>query len=89
VRRIGPRRTQRPLDHGGDLIVVDGSRAPWAGLVKRAITAILQKSATPLANGVFVEAEFGSYRLAWQAIRTSQVLTRAILPLLSNGSSSL
>jgi hypothetical protein len=72
VRRVGRRRAQRPLDHGGDLIVVDGSRAARAGLVKQAITAILQKSATPLANGVFVEAEFGSHGLAWQAIRTPQ-----------------
>jgi hypothetical protein len=72
VRRIGRRRTQRPLDHGSNLIVVDGSRAARAGLVKQAITAILQKSAAPLANGVFVEAEFGSHRLAWQSIRTSQ-----------------
>ncbi|SFV19748.1 hypothetical protein SAMN05192541_1771, partial [Bradyrhizobium arachidis] len=53
-------------------IVVDGSRAARAGLVKQAITAILQKSAAPLADGVFVEAEFDSHRLAWQAIRTPQ-----------------
>jgi hypothetical protein len=72
VRRIGRRRTQRPLDHGSNLIVVDGSRAARAGLVEQAITAILQKSATPLANGVFVEAEFDSHRLAWQSIRASQ-----------------
>ncbi|MGY4319321.1 hypothetical protein ACVWW1_008648 [Bradyrhizobium sp. JR3.5] len=72
MRRIGRRRMQRPLDHGGHLIVVDGSRAAKAGFVKQAITAILQKSAAPLANGLFVEAEFGSDRLAWQAIRTSQ-----------------
>jgi len=72
MRRIGRRRTQRPLDHGSDLIVVDGSRATRAGLVKQTITTILQKSAAPFANGVFVEAEFGSHGLAWQAIRTSQ-----------------
>src|SRR6202040_1843418 len=56
VRRIDWRRPQRPLDHRGNLIVVDGSRAARACLVKQAITAVLQKSATPLANGVFVEA---------------------------------
>jgi hypothetical protein len=64
-------RTQRPLDHGSDLIVVDGSRPARAGLVKQTITAILQRPAAPLANSVSVEAEFGSYRLARQAIRTS------------------
>jgi hypothetical protein len=70
VRRVGRRRTQRSLDHGRNLIVVDGARAASAGFVKPAITAIVQKSATPLANGVFMNAEFGSHRLAWQAIRT-------------------
>jgi hypothetical protein len=63
---------QRSLDHGGNLIVVDAARAARAGFVKQGITAILQKSATPLANGVFVEAEFDSHRLTWQSIRTSQ-----------------
>jgi hypothetical protein len=72
VRRIGRHRPQRPLDHGSNLIVVDGSRAARAGLVKQAITAILQKSTAPFANGMFMEAEFGSHGLAWQAIRTPQ-----------------
>jgi hypothetical protein len=72
VRRIGRRRTQRSLDHGRNLIVVDGARAARAGFVKQAITAILQKSAAPLANGVFMNAEFGSHGLAWQPIRTPQ-----------------
>jgi hypothetical protein len=72
VRRVDWRRAQRPLDHGSNLIVVDSSRAARAGLVKQAITAILQESAAPLADGVFVDAEFGSHGLAWQAIRTPQ-----------------
>ena len=59
-------------DHRGNLIVVDGSRAARACLVKQAITAVLQKSATPLANGVFMDAKFGSHRLAWQTICTPQ-----------------
>ncbi len=72
VRRVDRRRAQRPLDHGSNLIVVDGSRAARAGLVEQAITAILQKPAAPLANGVLVDAEFGSHRFAWQVVRTSQ-----------------
>src|ERR1700757_2872158 len=72
VRRVGRRRTQCPLDYLSNLIVVDGARAARAGFVKRAITAILQKSATPLANGVFMNAEFGSHGLTWQAVCTSQ-----------------
>jgi hypothetical protein len=73
VRRIGRRRTQRSLDHGGNLIVVDGARAARAAFVKQTIAAILQKSAgRPLANGVFVEAKLGGDRFAWQTIRTPQ-----------------
>jgi hypothetical protein len=72
VRRVGRCRTQRSFNHGRNLIVVDRAKAAGAGFVKQAITAILQKSAAPLANGVFMNAEFGSHGLAWQAIRTSQ-----------------
>src|SRR5258708_37917143 len=72
VRRVRRRGAQRPLDHGSNLIVVDGSRAARAGLVKQAITAILQKSAAPLANAVFVDAGVGCHTPAWQAVRTSQ-----------------
>jgi hypothetical protein len=70
VRRVGRRCTQCPLDYLSNLIVVDGSRAARAGFVKQAITAILQESAAPLANGVFMDTKFGSHRLAWQAICT-------------------
>src|SRR5512146_188447 len=72
VRRIDRCRSQRSLDHGGNLIVVYRSWSTGAGLVKQTIAAILQKSATPLANGVFMLAEFGSHVLARQAFRTSQ-----------------
>jgi len=58
VRRVDWRRAQRPFDHGSNLIVVDRSRSAGASLIKQAIAAILQKSAAPLANGVFVQAEF-------------------------------
>ena len=50
-------------------------RSRWstgAGLVKQTIAAIVQKSATPLANRVFMVAELGSHVLACQAVRTSQ-----------------
>jgi hypothetical protein len=57
VRRVDWRRAQRPFDHGSNLIVVDRSRSAGTSLIKQAIAAILQKSAAPLANGVFVEAE--------------------------------
>ncbi len=72
MRRIDWRRAQRPLDHGSNLIVIDSSRSAGASLVKQTFAAILQKSATPLANCVFVEADLGSHILARQAVRTSQ-----------------
>jgi hypothetical protein len=72
VRRVKRCRTQCPLDYLSNLIVVDGARAARAGFVKQAITAILQESAAPLANGVFMDAKFGSHRLTWQTICTSQ-----------------
>ena len=56
MRRVDWRRAQRPFDHGSNLIVVDRSRSAGASLIKQAIAAILQKSAAPLANGVFVQA---------------------------------
>ena len=70
MRRVGRRGAQRPLDHGSNLIVVYRSRSAGASLVKQTVAAILQKSATPLANRVFVVAKFGI--LARQAVRTSQ-----------------
>jgi hypothetical protein len=57
---------------GSNLIVVDRSRSAGASLIKQAIAAILQKSAAPLANGVFVEAEFSRHSLARQTVRASQ-----------------
>jgi hypothetical protein len=72
VRRVERCGAQCPLDHGSDLIIVDSSWSTGAGLVKQTIAAIVQKSATPLANRVFMVAELGSHVLACQAVRTSQ-----------------
>jgi len=40
VRRVRGRGAQRPLDHRGNLIVVDGSRSARASLVEQTVTAI-------------------------------------------------
>ena len=72
VRRVGRRGAQRPLDHGRNLIVVDGSRPARTSLVEQAIAAILQEAAPPFANCVFVQAELGRDGLAGQSIRTAQ-----------------
>jgi hypothetical protein len=72
VCRVDRGRAQCPLDHGSNLIVVDRSRSTGASFVEQTFAAILQKSTTPLANCVFVEAELRSNILARQAVRTSQ-----------------
>ena len=72
MRRVERCGAKCQLDHGSDLIIVDSSWSTGAGLVTQTIAAIVQKSATPLANRVFMVAEFGSYVLACQAVRTSQ-----------------
>ena len=64
MRRVDRCRAQCPLDHGSNLIVVNTSRSAGTRLVKQTLAAILQKSATPLANCVFVKAELGSNILA-------------------------
>jgi len=51
-----PARAQSPLDHGSNLIVVYRSRSAGPSLIKQTIAAILQKSATPLATRMFVDA---------------------------------
>jgi hypothetical protein len=72
MRRVDRCRAQCPLDHGSNLIVGDCSRAASPGFIKQTIAAILQKSATPLANGVFVKPKLSSYILARQAVCTTQ-----------------
>jgi hypothetical protein len=56
VRRVRRRGAQRPLDHCGNLIVVDGSRSAGTSLVEQAIAAILQEAAA-FANRVFIKTE--------------------------------
>jgi hypothetical protein len=64
MRRVRRGRAQCPLDHGSNLVVGYRSRSAGANLVKQTIAAILQKSAPPLANRMFVMAKFGSHLLA-------------------------
>ena len=56
--RVKPNASHiRRFTVGSNLIVIDSSRSAEASLVKHTITAILQESATPLANDVSVKAE--------------------------------
>jgi hypothetical protein len=72
VRRVDWRRPQRPLDHGSNLIVVDGARAAGASFVKQAITAILQNRRRDLPTVCSWMPSSAATDLAWQAVRTSQ-----------------
>src|SRR5215475_4343693 len=72
MRCVDRRGAQRAFDYRGDLIVADGSGSTGTRLVKQTIAAVLQKSTAPLANRVFVNAEFRSHLLTGQAVRTSQ-----------------
>ncbi len=69
---------QRPLDDGGNLIVLDGARPPRARLVQQAVQAILDKPPTPLADRVLVETQLRSDLLVGKAICTPQNYSAAI-----------
>jgi hypothetical protein len=72
VRRVDWCRAQRTFDHSSNLVILDRSRSAGASLINQTIAAILQKSATPLTNGMFVQTKLGSHGLARQAVRTPQ-----------------
>jgi len=72
MRCVSRRRAQCPLDYGSNLIVGDRSRPAWPSFIKQTIAAILQKSAPPLANCVFVKPKLSSHILARQSVRTTQ-----------------
>jgi hypothetical protein len=45
-------RSQRALDHGSDLIVIDRARPARARFIQQAVNALLQKAPPPLADGI-------------------------------------
>jgi len=68
VRGVRRQGGQRPLDHSGTLIVVDGSRPARASLVEQTFAAILQKAPAPLANRMLMDAKLGGDGLAGQSV---------------------
>jgi hypothetical protein len=48
MRAIFWRRTQRALDHSGNLIIIDRARPARASFIQEPFDAILQKPSTPL-----------------------------------------
>ena len=65
----GPKRT---LDDGGDLIVIDCPRSARTGFVQQPFDAVLQKTPTPLADRVLVDANLTRNGLAGNAVRASE-----------------
>jgi hypothetical protein len=63
---------QPALDHGRNLIITNGSRSARAGLIQQTCGAVLQKTATLLADRVSVDPEFSGHRLARDAIGAAQ-----------------
>lgn len=52
--RVRRRCAQRPLDHGGDLIVVDRARSAGASFVEQPVDTTSQEAPTPLADRMLV-----------------------------------
>src|SRR3954471_1467650 len=52
MRGIFWRRTQRALDHSGNLIIIDRARPARASFIQEPFDAILQKPSTPFADFV-------------------------------------
>jgi hypothetical protein len=64
MRGVGRDRTERALDHSGNLIITDRSRSAWTSLIQEPFEAILQKAPTPLADGVLMQTKLVCYGLA-------------------------
>ena len=50
------RGAERALNHGGDLIIIDRSRASSTGLIQELLDAVRQKAPTPFPDRVLMEA---------------------------------
>src|SRR3954447_7465759 len=57
MRGIFWRRTQRALDHSGNLIIIDRTRPARASFIQEPFDAILQKPSTPFADRVLMNAK--------------------------------
>ena len=66
--RIAGRGAQRPLDHGGDLIVIDRPGPAWPGFVQQTLHAILEEAAPPLADRMLMHPQLSRDGLAGNAV---------------------
>ncbi len=69
---VGRRRIKRSLDHLGHAIVLYGPRPSRAGLVQQAINAIGDETPAPLADSMFMDAQFRRHGLARQPLGAAQ-----------------
>src|SRR4051812_4968727 len=69
MRGIFWRRTQRALDHSGNLIIIDRARPARASFIQEPFDAILQKPSTPFADRVLMNAKLVCNRLAQESRR--------------------
>lgn len=72
MRGVLWRGPKRVLNDGGDLIVIDGSRTAWTGLIQKPFDAVLQKAPSPLADRVLMNAQLTRNGFAGRAVRTSE-----------------
>src|SRR5215217_7924346 len=72
VGRVSWPRAQRPLNHGGDLLIVDRPGTSWSGFVQQALDTIPQEAPAPFADRVLVHSQLGSDDLAWDPISAAQ-----------------
>ena len=72
MRGIFGRRTQRALDHSGNLIIIDRARPARASFIQEPFDAILQKPSTPFADRVLMNPKLVCNRLAGNPIRAPQ-----------------
>ena len=66
------RGPERALNNGGDLIILDCSRSAWTGFIQEPVDTVLQKTPSPLADRVLMDANLARNGLARNAIRASE-----------------
>ena len=72
MRGVLWRGPERALNNGGDLIIIDCPRSAWTGFIQEPVDAVLQKTPTPLADRVLMDANLARNGLAGNAIRASE-----------------
>ena len=72
MRGVAWRRAERAFDNGGNLVVLDRPRSAGTGFIQEPFDTVLQKTPTPFADSVLVDAKLTRNGLARQAISAPQ-----------------